>query len=1217
MTRPILIFLLLSSFAAAPEAFGQCKLTAILNSVLPVRCAGTATGSAFVSVSSATPPVQFFADGMGPAFPNGDLMEVFFKGNHSIVVVDAAGCRDTVFFTVSEPDSLKWTVTSKNVRCNGGNNGFAKAVATGGIAPISFMWKTCAGATLSNADSLTSLFKGCYAVTATDANGCTLSDSVQITEPAKYVFTSVQDSVNCFGGADGTATVFPSGNTPPYTYSWDNGQMTQTATGLNAGFHTVIVLDSLLCQAGTLVQVLQAPKLQIDSIKAEHVQCFGQINGTAEVVVKNKSGTPSYSYKWENGQTAAKAEMLAMGVYMVTVTDWHQCTATATVAITEPPLLSATALNVKSEQCAGDCKGEAIIQATGGVGSYDYLWNTPSIPDGTAAPKNLCPGAYLVTVKDAQGCTATQQVTIQAATPLVFNFDKTPPTCAGFSNGSIQTTVSGGSQPYQYAWSNGSVLPDLPNIPCGKQVLTLTDSIGCVQVRTVEVPCPSPLQIQSVVAKAVRCFGIPDGNIVVTTQGGMRPYTYLWNDPQAQKDSIAIGLPTGTYTVTVTDNKGCTATATAFVSQPPQLVVATTTTPVTCFGGGNGSATATATGGTLGHTFLWEGGTSGPQISSLTAGVYTLTATDQAGCSTTATATVSQPTDSILLKIKQLRPACYGQKNGSVQAIAAGGNGMPFSYAWSTGQSTPVLTSLNKIALSLTVTDSKGCTQIQSDTSKELDTIIINFSGIKPSCYGASDGRAVVNDVYGGAGMKDTTKFSYQWNLPNATSRYLLNIPAGVYRVIATDSLGCQGSYTQEIEQPKEIKITSEKTDITCFGLTNGLARVISAVGEHPITSYQWSNNGVAGPQNPGLGVGTYIVTVTDTKGCTNSDTIKISEPPPLQVSFSVQPLVCSADMNAVVASSVSGGTPDYTLAWNTGDSTPTLSKLGPGMYILTVTDQNGCVLTDSIPVASPDEIRITTQVTDPVCFGGQTGRIRLLVEGGQQPYRYALSGGGFTGSSVFIGLQAGMYSLQVRDVRGCISQVNATVSQPLPVLVSLGLDTSILLHDSLLLLAEVSNAVGTTTYTWSSQLDDLITCVDTLECDAVLVKPLFSNTYRVAVTDANGCRGEDAIQVSVKKSRDVFVPTGFSPNNDGNNDRLLVHGKGRQIRRVVSFQVFDRWGELLYQAADFQVNDAAQGWDGQFRGQPCAAGTYVWQLEVEYVDGFRDALSGGTVLTR
>ncbi|MEO6760001.1 MAG: gliding motility-associated C-terminal domain-containing protein, partial [Saprospiraceae bacterium] len=380
--------------------------------------------------------------------------------------------------------------------------------------------------------------------------------------------------------------------------------------------------------------------------------------------------------------------------------------------------------------------------------------------------------------------------------------------------------------------------------------------------------------------------------------------------------------------------------------------------------------------------------------------------------------------------------------------------------------------------------------------------------------------------------------------------------------------------------------------------------------------SYTW-NNLPPGQQANNLTAGSYQVTATDANQCTTVKTIVVQEPPPLTVDFTATQLVCSNDTNATIQAMIQGGVAPFDLQWNTGATTPDLNGLGPGNYVLMVTDRNGCLLTDSTRIRQPDSLIVQLQNTDPLCSGGTNGRLELQVLGGEFPYRYRLGNGTFGGSSAFFGLSAGNYLLQVRDGRGCTSALTAVLADPPAILVTLGMDTTIVLGQSVTLMPEINNAFWLTTNAWRSALLEDLVCVDPPDCADILVQPSFSNTYFLTVTDAHGCVGKASQQVHVEKPRGVYVPTGFTPNGDLENDRLIVHGKSSQVRNVRLFRVYDRWGELVFEDRDFQVNDLNRGWDGQFRGKNSDPGVYVWYLEAEYPDGYEEALKGQATLIR
>ncbi|MEO6038519.1 MAG: SprB repeat-containing protein, partial [Saprospiraceae bacterium] len=1121
--------------------FVTCILDATLNSTTPVQCFGTSTGSAIVSVSNANPPVQFLADGQGPSFVNGDLLQVFPVGPHFVVVGDQTGCRDTVFFVLTQPDSLALSVTPTDAICNGDNSGTASASATGGTGTIDFQWQGCLGGPKINLATATGLLAGCYSVTATDANGCTAIDSVNIGEPPGYQFMSIQTPVSCFGGMDGSIGISVTGSTPPYTYLWDDGQMSDTAVGLGAGFHIVTVTDAMGCQAATLVQLPEPPLLVVDSTSSRPVSCFGGDNGTATVF--SAGGTPPYQYLWNDLQNTQKAVGLAAGMYSVTVRDANDCTVVATVPVGSPTALVVNFANINPEKCAGDCQGAATVLATGGMPPYNYTWDSPLITNGEDMPTALCPGDYLVTVEDTRGCTQIDKLTIDAAVPIDVHYDPTAPTCSDLSDGSVTTTVAGGSPPYAFLWSNGSTDPSPVNLTCGDYTVTLTDAAGCVKIEAVQVVCPTTIQVISLVSEPVTCFGLSDGSLLVNTQGGTGILTYLWSDPTGQTDSLAQNLPAGTYTVTITDSQGCSISTTGNVIQPDLLVVNLTSTDVRCYGGSDGLVTALPAGGKQPYQYAWNPLATDSVLVNLSTGNYAVTVQDANGCTANASIHLDQPADPVIVTVMQTHFACYGAGNNEAQAVAMGNNGPPYIFTWGDGQTGTTATNLPVGSITVTATDTKGCYSSQVLDVKQLDSIKVNVVYAPPLCFGAANAIAGVNAVQGGAGMGDTLQYNYQWSVAGAANAAAITGLSGgqTYRLTVTDVQGCSGKFSFDIPQAPEITLTMTVQDVLCFGQSNGAITINGSTGGTLPVTYIWDDN-TTGPQITNLSAGAYQVTATDAKQCSTVKLIEVKEPLRLTIDFHTTPLVCSSDKIATIAADIQGGIAPYKLQWNTGANTPMLSGLGAGNYGLTVSDYNGCPATDSIQILLPDSLMVLLQNTDPLCFGANNGRFQLTVTGGAIPYRYSLENGPFTGSSTFFGLQAGDYGLRVRDGHGCITELNATLTNPPPVIVALGADTTIILGQSVTLSPEINNAFGLTSNTWRSALLENLACVDTPACTDIVVQPLLTNTYFLTVTDAHGCTGRASQKVQVEKPRGVYVPTGFSPNGDLENDRLIVH---------------------------------------------------------------------------
>lgn len=1202
--------------AQADSDYGNCTIVATLNATQAVLCAGDSTGSAMIAVSGGNVPLQYFVDNWPNPFSDGNLQNIFPAGNHSVIARDALGCTDTVYFDIATPLPISLISTKMDVACHGLNTGSAMAIAAGGTGSFNYTWQDCSGIFLQTGPNAIGLAAGCYSVVVADNNSCTSSASIDIIEPEAFSFVGTQSPVACFGGNNGSATMTVSGGTMPFSYLWNNGQTTATASGLTAGFHNLTITDANMCQATASLQVSQPLQLMVGSTDSQPVSCFGGSNGSA--MVSMTGGTPLYTYLWDNGQSSQTAMNIPAGPHAVTITDAKGCFVQIVITVSEPFELLASFSNVINDPCANSCQGQAMMQAIGGTSPYTYNWSDPAISPGVQNAIGLCAGTYTVTVQDAHGCTDSQTQVISAAPAILAQFNPVAPTCAGLSDGAIGTVISGGTMPYQYTWENGSNSPDLQNATCGFHYLTITDAAGCTKIDTINVDCPVTVTIDSFEIQAVNCFGGADGAAKALVNGGIGPYSYLWSDPNSQTSQQASNLASGTYTVIVMDANNCPGTASVSIPQAALLTNTISTVNISCFNAPNGSAMAHPSGATPPYSFFWSTGSNSQQISGLMAGNYTVTITDSNQCTNSSTANISQPSQGIQITMMQTQAPCFGESNGAATAMASGGGGGPYVFQWSHGQQGAMASNLSAGTYTVTVSDQTACTATQSIVIQQLQAVMVNVAFVPPTCYGAADGRAAVNLITGGAGMGDTLLYHFIWSVPGAPDALEISglMGGANYGITVTDLQGCSGSFSFVVSQPPEMVLNATVEAVSCFEGGDGSVQINGILNASLPVTYAWSNAAI-GAQVQNLSAGVYTVTVTDSKGCQYQKQFNIQEPPPFELTFQQVPLLCATDSSASISAMVSGGSPDYSYLWSNGADASEINQLGSGTFTLTVTDAQGCTITGVQIIDQPDSLLLSTQVTEPICFGARNGRIKLLVSGGQGPYHYSINGGDFGGSSTFIALNAGIYTVQVQDANGCTTTLTDTMGQPPAIEVLLANDTTIIFGDSLLLFANISNGFGMLHYQWSTALVDTFTCIDPVFCDEIWVKPAFSNTYKLLVIDDNGCVGEGAIHVGVEKPKGVYVPTAFSPNDDQVNDLLVVHGLSRQVRNIVYFRVYDRWGELLYEDQNFPINQLTRGWDGQFRGQPCDPGVYIWLLEAEYIDGYRQTLKGDFILIR
>jgi len=440
------------------------------------------------------------------------------------------------------------------------------------------------------------------------------------------------------------------------------------------------------------------------------------IENDGAITATPTTGSEPYTYLWSNGATTATASGLGLGNFSVTITGAYGCSLTATATVTNLPALQAAITSSSNVLCNGGANGPATVTASLGVAPYNYTWSNGA---ATSTATGLTAGAYTVTVSDQCGNMVIKSVTITQPTAVSVFKTLTNPTCYGYSNGIVNLTVTGGTSPYSFLWSNGATSEDITGIPAGTYNVTITDGAGCTTSSSSVLAQPVQLVATITSQTNVTCNGGSNGTATVTASGGSAPYTYLWNDPApAQTTSTATALTAGTWTVTVTSLGGCTASASAIITQPVAMTAwISSQTNVTCFGFDNGTATVSYSGGTGSVSYLWNDPApvqTAATASNLGPGNYSVTVTRTSGCAI-ANVTITEPAD-LILNIQTVQ-CDNGSCNGIATQVVTGGT-TPYSYQWKLGSfsyNTQTLSGMcsgsNYRAI---VTDANGCPKERS-----------------------------------------------------------------------------------------------------------------------------------------------------------------------------------------------------------------------------------------------------------------------------------------------------------------------------------------------------------------------------------------------------------------------------------------------------------------------------------------------------------------------
>ena len=947
----------------------------------------------------------------------------------------------------------------------------------------------------------------------------------------------------------GTPFVDVDGN-ESYVYYWEqDGTMYSTEEDLDdlvAGTYCVTVTTALTpsqaaagltasdCIVEACYVITQPPPVTL-SLDTDPLTC-NEFNGAPDGIVTATPGggvpfdpAPAYLYEWEyegsytdalvntsgspNTNPLDEQVNLPAGWYFVTVYDSQGCLANDSIEITQPDSLLLTAV-VEQPDCneasTPQVNGSIDITLTNGQAPFTYLW-TGDASTTTEDLDQLGTGTYTVVVTDANGCSVTGTYDLVEPTPVEIAGTPDEPDCnagSGALDGGITIEPSGG---------------------------TGTDNN----------PADSP-----------------------------DDYTYAWAgtgvDATAQNQT---GLGTGTYNVTVTDALGCTATAEYTLTEPEAIAVNGTPDEPDCNAGSgalDGAIDIEPTGGTGVYTYAWTGtgvDATAQDQTGLGTGTYTVVVTDANGCSATEEYTLTEP-EAVAVNGTPDEPGCNsgsGALDGGITIAPTGGTGT-YTYAW-TGPGVDATaqnqTGLGTGTYNVTVTDSNNCTDSAEFTLTEPEAIAINGTPDLPDCNAASgalDG-AIDIEPTGGTGV-----YTYAWTSTgtavDATAQDQTGLGAGTYTVVVTDANGCSATEEWIVTEPDAVEVSIEMTPLTCnaaLALPDGTVTITVAGGTDSngdpaddISDYTvvWGDDGFgeSGDELSNLSAGTYSVTVTDANGCSDETTIDVPQPPTIQaIASGIDPL-CHDDSGAptgeIIISSVVGGTgtdgqpgdefSDYTYTWAadagniygsnldlSASNITTQTGLSAGTYTITITDNNGCELVNSITLEEPTPITVTGDITQPACndvSGDLSGGIDITPGGGidgsgstpNYTYQWEDADGNDLGTDQDLAsLGEGWYYVTVYD-GNCTANDSFNLTEPEPVVCVLSNDPEGGCNDILCAggvdTIFVTPSGGTAPYTYS--LDGATAIGDSFFI-------VGAGTYTVTTIDANNCTSECEITLT------------------------------------------------------------------------------------------------------
>jgi len=964
---------------------------------------GNTNGDATIFISGGTTPYSYSWSN-GDASATADSLNV---GTYSVTVTYNSVCS-TIFsgITISNISGPTVNTDSTDVSCNGGNNGTAIAIVTGGITPYTYAWAD--GQTNSTA---TGLSAGTIALTVTDANSCATISSASVNEPAALAVTASATNVVCSGDNDGTVSTSVSGGTTPYTYLWNNAATTNSIGGLIAGTYCVTVIDANGCTANACDSVTEASVLVLGSTFVDAV-CNGDSTGIGTVTPSG--GATPYTYLWDNGVTDSSATNLAAGTHTVTVTDLNSCAKTETVSISEPPAITAS-FTIDTLPACLDTNGTVTVSISGGSGSgYTFLWDTDANNQTTQTASGLFAGTFSLTITDSQGCTGEDSVSLSNSNgPTIVLDALNNATCPGACDGAISITASGSASPFSFSWSNTATTDDISGLCAGTYILTVTDANNCISILDTSISQPQSIDTSFAITDAT--CGNANGQATVSVSGGTSPYIYSWSN--SSTDTIATGLSAGTITITITDANACADTFSITINNiggPTGITFAAA--DAVCNSDCNGTAKALPVGGTSPYVFAWNTGVTTDSVGGLCAGVYSATVTDANGCTVNSSVTINEPSTVVLDSISVNSPPCLAS-TGDITVFVSGGTPV-YAYLWdaSTGNQTDsVATALGAGSYNVTVTDANGCDTSFTASLNNTGGQTVTISTTDITCGGSCDGIATAN-ISGGS-----TPYGIQWD-NGASTATITGLCVGTHTVTVTDASGCVAIETGTVNPGNTLSATMTSGNISCNGLADGFASVSVVGGSTPYT-YSWSNSASTSVIT-GLNVGTYIVSISDVAGCSAIDSAIIIEPSVFGVSSVTSvDLLCNSVCNGQATVSVAGGVSPYNYLWANSQTNATATGLCAGTVSITITDFGGCSLDTSATLAEPSAIMATFTEVKPEC-DSLNGSLTANPSGGtgsnsSYTYQWDASAGNQV-TQTATGLGAGSYNVTITDSAGC-----------------------------------------------------------------------------------------------------------------------------------------------------------------------------------------------------
>ncbi len=990
-----------------------------------------ASGTFTATGSGTAAPYTYSIDGI--SFAGAGTFPGLAGGVYSVTVKDASGCRTSAPVTILNSNGPSLSFTQTNADC-GSSNATVTASAVNGTAP--YQYSINGGSTYQNSNFFTALLAGKYTLMVKDATGCTNASVVTITSSPLPAVNAIPSAATC-GNANGLINAFGSGGTAPYQYSADgnNFQLTNTFANLTPGTYTVTVKDANGCSQTTTAIVADTPAPTVTAVLTQSA-CA---NSNGSVTATGTGGLAPLQYSINNGpfQNNNIFNGLLGGVYTISVQDIAGCIGSASVTVTsvsDGPTVTATA----TASACNVNNGTITAVAVGGITPYQYsLDNTTYQPGGSFS--SLAAGNNVVFAKDGAGCLNTFSIVVPPTSgPALSSVPVTASSCTA-NDGTIVINATGGAAPLQFsvdgiAFGAANTFNGLaPNI----YTAVVKDANGCSRSKTVTVLNASGLSL-FVSALNTSCSG-NSGSVTASASGGIAPLQYSLDGVFYQGSNTFSLLAAGDYTVYVKDANGCVVFKPATVGAVSAPSVNLNVLNASC-ATASGAIMAFGAGGILPLTYNIDGGAFSTidDFVNLATGDHTVTVKDAGGCTfsqivtITNSAAASAPTD-VTFTLRNALPCTGGKiRIKNLKGVPSGG-GNHYQFSLDFGTYTNSNSFINVVAGNHIVTaiNDNGCTVSRVAVIGNGTPATATHTATGTAC-GTSTGSITITGVGANVPYHASIDNGVTWVTffpPGANTFTFSGLAPGTHPIMIADDAdftagppdipgACITTIFATVPTIGGPSVSTLQFDGTCAG--NDGSITASGTGTAPLS---YNINGGAyqsGGFFGNLASGIYTINLKDANDCVSSTAVIINNPSGPVVTATTTAASCNGNNGSITVTSTNGVNPvQYSIDGFNFQAGGNFTDLAQGSYQVYAKDANGCYNVVPVSVAATPLPQVTAFTVAASC-GNSDGSIITTATGGELPYQYSLDGLVFQSSTSIAGLSAGLYTVTVKDVRGC-----------------------------------------------------------------------------------------------------------------------------------------------------------------------------------------------------